>query len=156
MTISREQAQELLDGSQAGEWLHGFGPDDEPHQQSVFVFQSGDRAYIARHLHTEDARLIAAGPDLARTVVEQVDRLGRLRDLHTIRLLMMVFDSDCATEVCCHDDCPTYPLEVCGHCHSIAEDGLTHGALGTVPKSSEWPCTTIRAIDFATSERSKS
>lgn len=70
-----------------------------------------------------------------------------IRELHK-PLTVMCIASDCATEICDHEDeCPAdFPVIVCAHCWEIAEAANRYQGEEGIHETVEWPCATAKVI----------
>ncbi|WP_420100161.1 hypothetical protein [Corynebacterium sp.] len=90
MTITPDQAQTLLDGVTPGPWT-AEEYDDYPGDRGVPIIGGGEPGTMEAHLTAyaltlndpdqceRDGALIAAAPDLARTVIDQAEEIEKLR-----------------------------------------------------------------------------
>lgn len=100
MTVTPDQARELLDGVTPGPWkkrrdrdgtpiavVVSAGPTDRHHIMTAEPACSEERAQA-------DTGLIAAAPDLAQTVIEQAEKIKRLEDALVAHLKSEVIDGE--------------------------------------------------------------
>ena len=100
MTITPDQAHDLLDGATPGPWkkrrdrdgtpiavVVSAGPTDRHHIMTAEPACSEERAQA-------DTGLIAAAPDLAQTVIEQAEKIKRLEDALVAHLKSEVIDGE--------------------------------------------------------------
>lgn len=88
--MTRDEVQKLLDGATPGPWH--LGPDEDEGLPALLITSQGGRgwsiatAYCGYHAGEADARLITAAPDLARALIEAMDRAEKLgRELNRAR-----------------------------------------------------------------------